>query len=103
MRRASLFGGTGGMEERGERWEYLIPFDEGAPLMVGTPVVASDGESLGTVDGVAADRFKVAALLAPDYWLPRRLITGMAPGGDIVVSVLQDELDAAKVEAPDEG
>jgi hypothetical protein len=86
-----------------ESGDSLLPIDEGTPLMVGMPVVASDGESLGTVDGVAGDRFKVAALLAQDYWLPRNLIAGMAPGGDIVVAVRQDDVDAAKVDGPDEG
>lgn len=69
-------------------------------LVVGIPVVSADGETLGTVGEVAADRFKVSAPLAPDFWLPKDAVTGMAPGGDLAVSVTRDMLDEAKVDAP---
>lgn len=80
----------------------LLPVSSQAPLMLGTPVVAADGEVLGTVGEDAGDRFKVAAPLAEDYWLPKEAIAGMAPGGDLVVSAEKDDLDEAKVAAPDE-
>jgi hypothetical protein len=79
----------------------LLPVDIDAPLMFGLPVVASDGEVLGTVDEDAGGRFKVAAPMATDYWLPKQLIAGMAPGGDLIVSVDRHTLDAAKVAEPD--
>lgn len=79
----------------------LLPVDLDAPLMFGLPVVAADGEVLGTVDEDVAGRFKVAAPLAADYWLPKNLIAGMAPGGDLIVSVDKHSLDAAKVAEPD--
>lgn len=81
----------------------LLPFSSENPLMVGMPVVAIDGEVLGTVAEERDGLFKVAAMLAEDYWLPTDLIAGMAPGGDLVVSVDREGLDAAKLEAPDEG
>lgn len=79
----------------------LLPVDADAPLMFGLPVVAADGEVLGTVDEDVAGRFKVAAPMAADYWLPKNLIAGMAPGGDLIVSVDKHTLDAAKVAEPD--
>jgi hypothetical protein len=83
--------------------QALLPISTEAPLMVGTPVVAIDGDVLGTVDNDTADRFKVAAPMAEDYWLPKQLIAGMAPGGDLIISVEKHTLDASKVAAPEEG
>ena len=80
----------------------LLPFSAETPMMTGAPVVDEDGETLGTVDVDAGDRFKVATMLAPDYWLPKSAIIGIAPGGDVVVGVEHDDLDEVKVEAPDE-
>lgn len=80
----------------------LLPFDRESTLMVGTPLVSVDGEVLGTVGDDDGGRFKVAAPLAEDYWLPKDLIAGMAPGGDLVVSVPKEDLDAVKVAGPDE-
>lgn len=70
-------------------------------LMIGTAVVTEEGDALGTVGEVAADRFKISALLARDYWLPRDLISGVAPGGDLVVAASKDELDGVTVEPPE--
>ena len=84
----------------GAREFVPLPLDQ--PLMDGTPVVASDGESLGTVAEVATDRFKVAVPLARDYWLPRLTIAGMAPGGDIVLTISSDQVAHAHVPAPGE-
>jgi hypothetical protein len=81
--------------------QSLLPIAVDAPLMIGLPVVAADGEVLGTVDEDVAGRFKVAAPMAADYWLPKQLIAGMAPGGDLIVSVDRHTLDAAKVAEPD--
>jgi len=80
----------------------LLPFAADAPLMVGLPVDAADGQTLGTVAEDAGDRFKIAAPLAPDYWLPRSLIAGMAPGGDLVVSVSSVDIDDVKLPDPDD-
>lgn len=76
--------------------------DTDRPLVAGMPLVTVDGDVLGTVGEVAADRFKVAAPMAPDYWLPLDAITGMAPGGDLVVGYTQDELDRVKLDGPGE-
>lgn len=70
---------------------------EDLPLEAGTPVVTSDGEALGTVGEVRGGRLRVAAPLAPDYWLPLILITGVAPGGDLVLSVTKDEVEDVKI------
>lgn len=87
--------------------EYTYPPD-GAParqagdmLAEGLPVVTEDGDALGVVGEVAADRFKVRTPMAPDYWLSRDFIAGIAPGGDLVVAVTRDTLDQAKVDAPE--
>jgi hypothetical protein len=53
------------------------------------------------VDDDAGDRFKVAAMLAPDYWLPKDAIAGIAPGGDLVVRVEADDIDDIKLEPED--
>src|SRR5688572_24424487 len=45
------------------RPDDLLPFSPDTPLMEGMPVVAVDGEPLGTVGEDGADRFKVAAPL----------------------------------------
>ncbi len=90
------------MDEQRSVRSDLLPFDEGNALMEGTPVDTADGDVLGTVAADAGDRFKISAPLAPDYWLPRSLIAGVAPGGDLVVSVGHDQLDDAKVEGPEE-
>jgi len=87
---------TGGEED-------LLPFSMDTPLMEGTPVEAADGAVLGTVAEDAGDRFKISTPLAADYWLPKASIAGMAPGGDLVVSVRSEEIDEAKVSGPDEG
>ena len=79
----------------------LLPFSADSPLMTGTPVVDEDGEALGTVGEDAGDRFKVAAPMAPDYWLPKSAIAGIAPGGDLVLSVEADDLDEIRLD--DEG
>jgi hypothetical protein len=76
----------------------LLPFSADSPLMPGTPVVDVDGEALGTVGEDAGDRFKVAAPMAPDYWLPKDAIAGIAPGGDLVIRVEADDLDEIKLE-----
>lgn len=94
--------GSAGDDTAGTEADALIPIATDAPLMIGNPVVAADGDVLGTVDEDAGDRFKVAAPMAEDYWLPRHLIAGMAPGGDLVVSVDKESLDSAKLAAPDE-
>ena len=82
--------------------ETLLPFSTDTPLMEGTPVDAADGEVLGTVAEDAGDRFKISAPLAPDYWLPKASIAGMAPGGDLVVSVGSEEIDQAKIAGPEQ-
>ncbi|MGD9893357.1 MAG: hypothetical protein AB7R89_14355 [Dehalococcoidia bacterium] len=92
----STDGEAGAAEE-----QPLLPIAVDAPLMIGTPLVAVDGEVLGTVDEDVGGRFKVAAPMAADYWLPKHLIAGMAPGGDLIVSVDKHTLDAAKVAEPD--
>jgi hypothetical protein len=86
--------------ERGER--HLLPLPPDGPWLEGTPVEAADGEVLGTVGAHAGDRFKINAPLAPDYWLPKSAIAGMAPGGDLVVSLPSDEIDDAKIPGPEE-
>jgi hypothetical protein len=83
------------------RQDELLPFSPDTPLMEGMPVVDEDGEPLGTVGEDATDRFRVAAPLAPDYWLPKNLIIGMAPGGDIVVGVEADDIDEVKIDDDD--
>ena len=88
-------------EADGSEERPLLPIAGDGPLMIGTPVVALDGEVLGTVSEDVGERFKVAALMATDYWLPKQLLAGMAPGGDLIVSVDRHSLDAAKVAAPD--
>jgi hypothetical protein len=93
--------GSAGGETSAPEEQTLLPIAADAPLMIGLPVVAADGEVLGTVDEEVAGRFKVAAMMAADYWLPRHLIAGMAPGGDLIVSVDKHTLDAAKVAEPD--
>jgi len=82
--------------------QVVEPYPEGAPLMEGLPVVSADGESLGTVAEEAEDRFRVAAPLAPDYWLPKEAIAGLAAGGDLVLSLPEDAIDGHKLEAPAE-
>lgn len=82
--------------------ENFVPLPLDQPLMEGTPLVAADGEALGTVSEVAADRFKVAVPLARDYWLPRLMIAGIAPGGDIVLTIPSDEVEAAHLPGPNE-
>ena len=89
-------------ENRPLREGDLLPFAMDTPLMEGTPVEAADGEVLGTVAEEAGDRFKISAPLAPDYWLPKASIAGVAPGGDLVVSVRSEEIDQAKVPGPDQ-
>ena len=79
----------------------LLPFSADSPLMTGTPVVDEDGEALGTVGEDAGDRFKVAAPMAPDYWLPKSAIAGIAPGGDLVLSVEADDLDEIRLDDED--
>lgn len=79
----------------------LLPYSGPDTLMAGTPVVARDGDVLGTVDGDAGDRFKVAAPMAPDYWLPKSAIAGIAPGGDLVIDVAGDALDEIKLDEPE--
>ena len=81
--------------------DELLPFSADSPLMIGTPVVAADGETLGTVGEDAGDRFKVAAPMAPDYWLRKDVITGVAPGGDLVVGAEADDLDEIKLDDQD--
>jgi hypothetical protein len=83
--------------------QNFVPIPLETPLMDGTPVVAADGESLGTIAEVATDRFKVAVPLARDYWLPRLTIAGMAPGGDIVLTLTSDQVEHAHIPAPDSG
>jgi hypothetical protein len=85
-----------------ERGSALLPFSPVDPLMTGTPVVTEDGDVLGVVSEDGPDRFKVAAPLAEDYWLPKDAIAGVAPGGDLVLAVDMDGLDAVKVDAPDD-
>jgi hypothetical protein len=71
-------------------------------LMIGLPVVTEDGDVLGTVGEDSADRFKVAAPMAADYWLPKSLIAGIAAGGDLVIDVEDDDdVERYKVPAPD--
>lgn len=74
----------------------------GGALIEGVPVVTSDGEPLGTVGEVAADRFKVNAPMARDYWLPASAITGTAPGGDVIVKYGKEQLEGAKTPGPDD-
>jgi hypothetical protein len=83
------------------RPEDLLPFAPDTPLMEGMPVVDEEGEPLGTVGEDAGDRFRVAAPLARDYWLPKSLIIGMVAGGDLVVGVEADDIDEVKLEGPD--
>jgi hypothetical protein len=87
------------------RWPVTYTFPTtGAPegtLTAGVPLVTVDGETLGTIGAVAADRIKVSAPLAADYWLPISHLAGIAPGGDIVVSVPRDQIDRIKVGPPE--
>jgi len=76
-------------------------YPEGTPLMEGLPVVSADGESLGTVAEEAGDRFRVAAPLAPDYWLPKEAIAGLAAGGDLGLSLPEDAIDGHKLDPPE--
>lgn len=84
--------------------EYTYPPDQDAgngELAVGLPVVTRDGEPLGTIGEIESDRFRVSALMAADYWLPRGAVMGMAPGGDIQVNATKDTLDTIKIHAGD--
>jgi uncharacterized protein (TIGR02271 family) len=65
---------------------------------IGTPLVTEDGEPIGTVADVRAEQFKVNAPFERDYWLPLSLITGTAPGGDLIVGVTKHALDDEKLD-----
>jgi hypothetical protein len=92
--------GTAIVGERPFEYTYGVMEDAAGPLAEGVPVVTADGEVLGTVGEVGADRFQVRAPLASDYWLPRHAVTEVALGGDLVVAVGREQIDEAKVDPP---
>jgi uncharacterized protein (TIGR02271 family) len=89
--------GTAVVGERPFEYTYGVMEDSGdGPLAEGLPVVTADGEPLGTVGAIDADRFQVRIPLGGDLWLPRDTVSGMAPGGDIALTVTRDEVEASK-------
>jgi uncharacterized protein (TIGR02271 family) len=89
--------GTAVVGERSFAYTYGSMSDDGeGPLAEGVPVVTADGEPLGTVGEIAEDRFQVRIPLGGDLWLPRDTVSGMAPGGDIKLTVTRDEVEASK-------
>lgn len=67
---------------------------------VGARIVTSDGEELGTVKEVAGGCFKVDASMQPDYWLGGDCIVG-ATGGVVRLGLTEEQIDGAKVDAPE--
>jgi hypothetical protein len=67
---------------------------------VGARVVTADGEELGKVKEVVGGCFKVDASMQPDYWLGGGCIAS-ATTSDVCLGITQDQLDGAKVDAPD--
>jgi uncharacterized protein (TIGR02271 family) len=89
--------GTAVVGERPFAYTYGVMEDGGdGPLAEGVPVVTADGEPLGTIGEIAEDRFQVRIPLGGDLWLPRDAVSGMAPGGDIILTVTRDEVEASK-------
>jgi hypothetical protein len=67
---------------------------------VGAQVVTADGEELGKVKEVAGGCLKVAASMQPDYWLGSDCIASTSTS-EVRLSITQDQVDSAKVNAPD--
>src|SRR5690349_2101350 len=60
----------------------------------GWPVVGADGTHLGTVADVRAERIKVAAASASEYWL-RSADVASTRGGHVTLSLATAEVEAA--------
>jgi uncharacterized protein (TIGR02271 family) len=70
-------------------------------LVEGAPVVAMDGEQLGTVKEVRGRHFKVDAPMAPDYWLSVDSVNS-GSGGQVVLRFNKDQVGDFQVGEPDE-
>ncbi len=94
--------GTAIIGERSAEYTFNADgsFREDSGPALGLPVLTPSGDVLGTVAEVTEDRFKVSAPLARDYWLPITAITGQAPGGDLVISAVRDDLHALEMNPP---
>ncbi len=69
-------------------------------LRKGDPIVASDGQELGTLKEVRGDYFKVNTMMAPDYWLPCSCVSGSGTDGSVAVTFAKDQLDHYRSKEP---
>lgn len=78
--------------------------DEGTTLQEGMfdlyeemPVMTYDGQELGLVRDVEAERFRVDAPLQPDYWLSRDDVLSVIPEERVTLRFEHAELDDRKL------
>jgi hypothetical protein len=64
--------------------------------IVGTRVLTSDGHELGEVKELVGRYFKVAAPMAPDYWLPNDLVAS-ASQSELRLNITRDEVTTHEV------
>lgn len=68
-------------------------------VMVGSQVIAQDGQDIGEVKEVLGEHFKVDAPMALDYWLSKEVISSVQ-GEVVYLDYAGDQLDAFKLEGP---
>jgi hypothetical protein len=70
-----------------------------APLTLGTPVLATDGSSLGRIADVLETMFRVEADHGEDFWLSKATI-GRSEEGNIVLRFDKEQLNDLKMQEP---
>ena len=70
-------------------------------VMVGAPVIAQDGDQLGTVKEVRGTFFKVDAPMQPDFWL-RTDCVAQSSSGEVRLGFSKDRLGDYQFSSPDE-
>jgi hypothetical protein len=65
-------------------------------FIVGARVRTADGEELGEVKELVGRYFKVAAPMAPDYWLPQECLKA-ASDSELLLTITRDEVSGYEV------
>ena len=65
-------------------------------FIVGARVRTADGEELGAVKELVGRYFKVAAPMAPDYWLPQECLKA-ASDSELLLTITRDEVSGYEV------
>lgn len=65
-------------------------------FIVGASVRTADGEELGEVKEIVGRYFKVAAPMAPDYWLPQDCLRA-ASNSELLLTITRDEVGGYEV------